>query len=317
VTVEPFAALPLHAQALAVQEMSGSVSIVATVPCPVPEVLAVRRYVEGWNVAVTVFADVIDTVQVRLSAEIVVHPVQPETSDPGAGAALSVTTVAGVVTGTFAVHVPDEGVVQLRPPPSVTVPEPVPLVRAVSVYVGPPDRLKFAVTVFAASIVTVQLEAVPVHPPDQPRNVDPWSAYAVSTTLAPSTKSAAQKAPQSSAEVFDPTRPDPRPVFAIVSMCVAGAAPNCATTLVDSPMIIRHVSDVPVHAPVHSMKVAPLAGVAVSVTVVPGEYTPVHVRPRQESPSAATLPFDVPATVTMSAPSSTSGRKVAVPDDGR
>ncbi|HSN92738.1 MAG TPA: hypothetical protein VLS93_16015, partial [Anaeromyxobacteraceae bacterium] len=67
VTVPPFAAAPLHVPAFAAQAMSGSVSAVVTVPCPVPAVFTVSRYVVGWNVAVTVLADVILAVQVSLS----------------------------------------------------------------------------------------------------------------------------------------------------------------------------------------------------------------------------------------------------------
>ena len=48
--------------------------------------------------------------------------------------------------------------------------------------------LKVAVTLLFASIVTVQLEEVPVHAPDHPAKVDPELALAVSVTLVPELK---------------------------------------------------------------------------------------------------------------------------------
>ena len=50
----------------------------------------------------------------------------------------------------------------------------------------PEIELKLAVTVVAPLINTVQLAAVPVHPPPlHPANVEPLAAVAVSTTDAP------------------------------------------------------------------------------------------------------------------------------------
>ena len=46
--------------------------------------------------------------------------------------------------------------------------------------------MKLAVTVAAETIVTVQVVAVPVHPPpDQPSKVEPELGAAVSVTVAP------------------------------------------------------------------------------------------------------------------------------------
>ena len=113
----------------------------------------------GWNVAVTVFAPVIDTVQTFPATEL--HPLHDQKIDPASGVAVSVTTVAGTVFGTWAVQPRVEPVVQAIPGP-VTVPRPVPAVRTVRSQVS---GWNVAVAVFDADIVTVQTfpETV-VHP---------------------------------------------------------------------------------------------------------------------------------------------------------
>ncbi len=86
VTVAPFAtAVVQPAVDPVVQAMFGPV----TVPVP-PEAVAltVRAYVLGWNVAVTVFAPVIETVQTFPAIEV--HPVQLAKTDVAPGVAVSV-----------------------------------------------------------------------------------------------------------------------------------------------------------------------------------------------------------------------------------
>ncbi len=100
-----------------VQEMPPPV----TVPRPLPDVFAVSSQVAGWNVAVAVFAEVIDTVQTL--PDTLVHPLQPVKIDAASGVAVSVTDLAGEVMGTAAVHPSVAPVVQEMPPP-VTVPRP-------------------------------------------------------------------------------------------------------------------------------------------------------------------------------------------------
>jgi hypothetical protein len=84
-----------------------------TVPRPVPDVLAVRSQVAGPKLAVTVFAPVIDTVQTFPETDV--QPLQLEKTDPASGVAVRVTTVAGDVFGTDAVHPTVEPVVQETP----------------------------------------------------------------------------------------------------------------------------------------------------------------------------------------------------------
>ena len=69
-----------------------------TVPRPVPDVLAVRSHVAGPNVAVTVFAMVIETVQTFPDTDV--HPSQDEKTEPVSAVAVRVTDVAGEVFGT-------------------------------------------------------------------------------------------------------------------------------------------------------------------------------------------------------------------------
>ena len=148
-----------------------------TDPAPVPEVFAVRSQVAGWNVAVAVFAPVIVTVQTF--PDTLVHPLQPVKIDAASGVAVSVTSVAGVVTGTIALHPSVEPVVQVIPPP-VTVPRPAPDV----VTVRSAPCWNVAVTFFAASIDTVQTFPETVVHPVQPTNAEVASGVAVSVTVA-------------------------------------------------------------------------------------------------------------------------------------
>src|SRR5690349_15681432 len=85
----------------------------------------------------------------------------------------------------------------------------------------------------------------------------------------------------------------PRPPF-------AGAAEKIAPTAV-SLCRVRLQVPVPVHAPVHPVKVEPLLGFAVSITDVPTVKLAVHVCP-QLMPAGAlvTVPVPVPELVTVS-----------------
>ena len=71
--------------------------------------------------------------------------------------------------------------------------------------------LKVAMTVFAASIPTVQLLLVTAQAPLQPANVEPFAATADSVTLESRSYSAVQEDPQSIAPVLLDTVPLPVP----------------------------------------------------------------------------------------------------------
>jgi hypothetical protein len=80
------------------------------------------------NVAYTFFAPDIETVQT--APDTLVHPSQLVKLEVASGVAVSVTCVAGVVFGTFAVQPAVEPLVQEISPPA-TVPFPVPCVLTV------------------------------------------------------------------------------------------------------------------------------------------------------------------------------------------
>lgn len=87
----------------------------------------------------------------------------------------------------------------------LTVPLPVPAKFAVSV-----RELKVAVTYRACDMVTVQVEAVPLHtPPPHPVNVSPVSGVAVRTTEVPALYSAVHNVPHEISPFSEVTRPGP------------------------------------------------------------------------------------------------------------
>jgi hypothetical protein len=135
------------------------------------------------NVAVTVVAAVIVTVQVPVPSHGALHPVNVE---PSAGVAVNVTCVP---LTKFAEHVG----LQLIPAGAlVTVPVPVPASLTVNAkFVVPPPNV--AVTVVAAVIVKVHVP-VPsqLFAPLQPVNVEPVAGVAVKTTCVPLAKFAEQ-----------------------------------------------------------------------------------------------------------------------------
>lgn len=159
----------------AVEPLAQEMPAPVTVPIPLPDVFAVRSQVLGWNIAVAVFAAVIDTVQTL--PDTLVHPLQPEKSDAASGVAVRVTEVAGEVRGTWAVHPSVEPVVQAMPSP-VTVPAPAPDVLTVR----RATAWNAAVTVFTASIDTVQTFPDTVAHPVQPAKAEVASGVAVSVT---------------------------------------------------------------------------------------------------------------------------------------
>lgn len=145
-----------------------------TVPRPVPDVLTVRSQVAGWKVAVTLFAPVMETVQ--LVPDTLVQPVHDLKMASAPGAATSVV-LAPFATGS--VQSPVDPVAQEMPFP-VTVP--FPDTAAVSRYV---EGWNVAVTVLAPVIETVQLAPDALAHPSQDLRMEPASGVAVSTTLAP------------------------------------------------------------------------------------------------------------------------------------
>jgi hypothetical protein len=118
-----------------------------TVPEPFPAVDTVNAYCFKLKVAVTFFGASIITLQVVFPEQA---PDQPLNTELAAGAAVSATVVPWLY-----IH-----------PGGLTVPDPFPPIETLNAYCF---KLKVAVTLLAASIVTLQAP-VPEQTPDQPPN---------------------------------------------------------------------------------------------------------------------------------------------------
>src|SRR5262249_34046450 len=152
------------------------VGALVTMPLPVPALVTVSAKDGKANVAVTLCAALIVTLQVPVPVQ---PPLQPANSEPAAGAAVNVT--AAPLAEAAAPGAPPD----MPPGARVTVPAPVPALLPVRWNVG---RAKVAVPVCAALIVTVQLFTVPVQLPVQPVNVEPAAGVAVNVTAVPVVK---------------------------------------------------------------------------------------------------------------------------------
>src|SRR5207237_5785051 len=106
--------------------------------------------------------------------------------------------------------------------------------------------LKLAVTLFAASIVTVHVVDVPVHAPLQPPNVLLALGAAVSVTWAPCVSVAVHALGQLIPAGLDVTAPPPVPVVDTPNANVGRS--NVAVTLCAALIVTTH-DPVPVHAP--------------------------------------------------------------------
>ena len=143
----------------------------------------------------------------------------------------------------------------------VTEPAPVPALATVSVRA----TTKVAVTLRAALMLSVQ-EPVPGQAPPQPPNNDPAPGAAVSVTLLPCGKDAAQPVPQLMPAGAEVTVPVPAPARVTVSVCCA--TENVAVTAALAPSVTVQVVDAPVHAPLQPTNALPVCAAAVSVTAV-------------------------------------------------
>ena len=111
-----------------------------------------------------------------------------------------------------------------------------------ALYVGTPgcagvSSANDALTLLAASIVTVHAEPTSLAHPDQAAKREPVAATASSVTIEPASKSAAQMGPQSMMGGVESTVPLPLPVVATSSRkaVVTKRAPSRGTL----PMIVR------------------------------------------------------------------------------
>jgi hypothetical protein len=166
------------------------------------------------KVALTDFAASMVTLQAPVPLQA---PLQPANVEPESGTAVKLTTVplAKLAEHVVPQEIP-EGVL-------VTVPVPAPLLATVRVK-GPGFAVKFALTDFAASMVTLQAP-IPLQAPLQPANVKPESGTAVKLTTVPLAKSAEQLVPQEIPGGELATVPVPVPLFVTVRVKDVGGAP--------------------------------------------------------------------------------------------
>jgi hypothetical protein len=137
-------------------------------------------------------------------------PDHPANADPALGAAASVTDapVAKLALQVEPQLIP-AGVL-------VTVPVPLPALVTVSFTGAGPDDVKVAVT-DADALSAMMHDAVPLHPPDHPANVEPVLGAAVSVTEVPVAKVALHVDPQLMPAGLLLTIPAPLPALVIVS----------------------------------------------------------------------------------------------------
>ena len=126
-------------------------------------------------------------------------------------------------------------------------------------------KVKLALALFAASIVTVQAP-VPVQAPLQPVKVEPVAGVAVSVTAVVYPKVPLQVLPQLMPAGVLATVPVPVPAGLTVSVNVWSV--KLAVTLWGVVMVTVQ-GPVPVQSPLQPIKVEPVDAVAVSVTAVP------------------------------------------------
>jgi hypothetical protein len=262
--------------------------VLVTVPAPAPALVTVNWTGIGVKLAVTVFA------ALMVTAQVVAVPVQPPVQllnvEPAVAAAVKVTTL-------FWLKLATQVAPQLMPAGAlVTVPNPVPTLVTVS---ATGMGAKVAVTVLVTFIVTAQVGAVPVHPPDQAVSLEPAAAEAVNVTVLFWLKLAAQVAPQlipAGALVTVPT-----PVPALVTVSATGIGAKVAVTVLATFMVTVQGFTVPVHPPVQALNLEPATAVAVSLTALFWLKLAAQVAP-QLTPAGVltTVPAPVPALVTVS-----------------
>jgi hypothetical protein len=219
------------------------------------------------------------------------EPLQPANVEPESGVAAKLTTAP---FAKLAEHVAPQ---EIPAGELVTVPVPVPLLATVRVK-GPGFAVKFALTDFAASMVTLHAP-VPLQDPLQPANVEPESGAAVKFTTVPFAKLAEHVGPQEIPEGVLVTVPVPVPVLATVRVKGPLFVLKFAPTDFAASMVTLQAL-VPLQAPLQPANVEPESGAAVKFTTVPLEKSPEQVEP-QEIPEGelVSVPVPVPLLVTV------------------
>ena len=168
-------------------------------------------------------------------------------------------------------------------------------------------------------MVTVQVTTVPAQAPPQPTNVAPVSGEAFSVTVAFAVTFAEQDV-EPRPHVIDPPVTLPLPLTETLSRKPAPLVPpeKIAVTLLAWLIRTVQVVAVPPHAPVQPVKVAPVAGVASSVTdALAAKLAEQIVAPRpQEIAPLPPLTAPFPSSVTVSVFAGTKVAVTAAPVDG-
>ena len=173
VTASPFGSIALQSPGVAVPH-----AIPAPATDPLPFTATLRGYVLGSSFTVSVFADVIVTVQ--LVPDTLLQPVHDLKRELASGLAVSTTVspFANVVP-----HGTPDTTAQVKPPVSAkTVPPPPPVELSVSGYRA---GWNVAVTVFAKVMETVQLVPDTLVQPDQDLKIQSGSGAATTVMLPP------------------------------------------------------------------------------------------------------------------------------------
>lgn len=158
---------------------------------------------------------------------------------------------------------------------------------------------KLAVTVVSEFSVTVQLPVPVQPPPDQPANVEPASAVAVSVTCAPAVNVFEQVEPQLMPAGPLVTLPEPVPDSLTLSVCVsAGIALKVAVMAWSALIVTVHVPVPEQPPPDQPAKLDPDVGVAVRWTTVPWGYWCWQVAEQLSEAPSDTDPVPTPANVT-------------------
>jgi hypothetical protein len=256
------------------------------------------------KVAVKLVAAVTVTVHVVLVPRQA--PPQPVNFAPVAGVAVRVKVVLGARLVLHAVEpLPQE----IAPP----LTRPLPLTATVSWTDGPVPPVNVAVTLFAVVIVTMQVE-VPKHAPPHPVKVAPETGVANRVTTVFRAWFAVHTL-EVLPQLIPPPVTVPFPVTltdsATVAVPAAGPPVNVAFTFLDVLIDTVHVVADPPHASVQAVKVAPVAGVAISVRVVPMAKLAEQMLAPLPQLIAPVPPLMLPLPVTLTV-SWAAGVKVAV-----
>jgi len=216
-------------------------------------------------------------------------PLQPVKREPVVGAAVKVTMVP-------LLNDPEQVVPQSIPAGELmTVPLPVPALVTVSAKDG---KVKVAVTVCAALIVTLHVAVVPVQLPLQPVKVEPAAGAAVKVTMVALLNDPEQVVPQLIPVGELVTVPLPLPD--LVTLSAKDGKVKVAVTDAAAFIVTIQVP-VPVQPPpLQPVNVEPVVAAAVSVTTVPFVNEAEHVVPQLIPVGKLVMvPPPVPALVTV------------------